>query len=90
MGGDNLMSFHKWKNYQLLIENHHLIVYKRSETDQIPTSLAFASNKIHLLNVPLLGISASLIRKTIKDKKSVKYLVPEKVNDYIIRTGYYK
>jgi nicotinate-nucleotide adenylyltransferase len=90
MGGDNLMSFHKWKNYQRLIENHNLIVYKRSETDQIPTSLAFASNKIQLLDVPLLGISASLIRKTLKDKKSIKYLVPEKVNDYIKSTGYYK
>ncbi|MGB1218100.1 MAG: nicotinate (nicotinamide) nucleotide adenylyltransferase, partial [Saprospiraceae bacterium] len=29
MGGDNLGTLHKWKNYELLLKNHEIYVYKR-------------------------------------------------------------
>jgi len=28
MGGDNIINFHKWKNYKQIIEHHDVIVYK--------------------------------------------------------------
>ena len=33
MGGDNLNTLHKWKNYELLIKNHEIYVYQRPDYD---------------------------------------------------------
>ena len=80
MGGDNLASFHKWKNFELLLKKYPIYVYKRPSYD-IPD---YADHEnIHIEEAPLLDISASFIRKQIKLKKSIKYLVPDKVYDYL-------
>ncbi len=90
MGGDNLISLPKWKNYQKLLEQYEVLVYKREPNQKLPESLKSYSEKIHLLDVPLLQISSSYIRDCIKQKKSIRYLVTDKVNDYIQLAGYYK
>ncbi|WP_315819083.1 hypothetical protein [Paraflavitalea speifideaquila] len=43
-----------------------------------------------ILNAPLLEISATYIRSTIKAGKSIRYLVPDKVAEEIERNGYYR
>jgi nicotinate-nucleotide adenylyltransferase len=48
------------------------------------------STNIHVLKAPLLDISASMIRRTIAEGKSVRYLIPDSVNEEINRSGYYK
>ena len=40
--------------------------------------------------VPQVGITSSLIRKLVSEGKSIKYLVPEVVEDYIIKHKLYK
>ncbi len=80
MGGDNLASFHKWKNFELLLKKYPIYVYKRPSYD-LPD---YADHEnIHIEEAPLLDISASFIRKQIKLKRSIKYLVPDKVYDYL-------
>ena len=39
MGEDNLKSFHKWKNYDTILENHHIYVYPRISENKIETQL---------------------------------------------------
>lgn len=80
MGGDNLASFHKWKNYEILLEKYPIHVYRRPSFE-IP-DLA-NEGRIIIEEAPMLDISASFIRKQIKDRKSIKYLVPDKVFDYL-------
>lgn len=80
MGGDNLASLHKWKNYEKIIENYDIYVYKRP-THELP-ELAEKAN-ITILDAPLLSISSSYIRSLIAQKKSIRYLVPETVYDYL-------
>ena len=81
MGEDNLVNFHKWKNYEQILKYYHLLVYPR------PNYKAKGYDnheKITRLKVPLLEISATHIRNLLKENKSIRYLVPEKVHDYIV------
>ena len=86
MGSDNLNNFHKWKNYQHILEKHHIYVYPRPRY-----SIDIQHEHIHIVNdVPLMEISASFIRRSIKEKKDVSYLVPEKAWKYIDEMNFYK
>lgn len=87
MGGDSLATFHKWKNYELLLRDYQIYLYKRpgfnlGELAKHPA--------IHYFDVPLLDISATYIRKLLKQGKSVQYLVPDKVFDYLKESSLYK
>lgn len=87
MGGDNLATLHKWKNYELILRYHDIYVYQRPgyETDKYE----FYPN-VKSFDVPLMQISASYIRKCIKEGHSVRYLVPDPVFDYLASSSMYK
>jgi len=87
MGGDNLASLHKWKNYELLLKQYKIYVYKRP-THELP-KIAEHSN-IKICEAPLLEISSSYIRSIIKKKKSIQYLVPDAVYEYITDNNMYQ
>jgi nicotinate-nucleotide adenylyltransferase len=88
MGSDNIVSINKWKNYEKLMNSYSTYVYKRLGDDEKVLQQKYPSVKF--LDVPLLNISSSLIRKMIKSKKSVRYLLPENVYQQVIQAGYYK
>jgi len=87
MGGDNLGSFHKWKNYEQILASHEIYVYKRPQYD-----LGDLANhpKIKLVEAPLMQISASYIRQCIKKDQSIQYLVPDLVFEYINNNALYR
>ncbi len=80
MGGDNLATFHKWKNYEQILMHYKIYVYKRP-TYEVPELANHAS--ITVCEAPLLSISSSYIRQLIKEKKSIQYLVPDPVYKYL-------
>lgn len=86
MGGDNLASLHKWKNYEFLLDNYTVYVYKRPSYE-LP-ELATHHN-VSICEAPLLNISSSYIRQLLKDKKSIQYLVPDAVYNYINGSSMY-
>ena len=87
MGSDNIINIHKWKNYELILEKYPIYIYNRPdyETDKI-----IVKGNIKYLEVPLLDISSTYIRKCIQEKKSIKYLVHSAVEKYIIDYSLYK
>ena len=87
MGGDNLVSFPKWKNHEVILNNYGLIVYPRPNSK--PSDLLQNEN-VEMVEAPEVDISATLIRKMIRDKRSVKYLVPERVRELIESGGYFR
>jgi nicotinate-nucleotide adenylyltransferase len=80
IGEDNLVSFKKWKNYEVILENYGLIVYPRPSTNDSDLK---AHQNVTFVAAPQIDISASFIRKNVKLGKSIKYLVPDKVAEFI-------
>jgi len=86
MGSDGLQNIEKWKNYGELVKHNPLIIYKRTGFEVSPVPGA----DITVLEAPLLEISATTIRRLIKEGRSIRYLVPDKVREQIEAAGYFK
>jgi nicotinate-nucleotide adenylyltransferase len=89
MGSDSWLNIEKWKNYELLLKKVPIIIYERPEFKVGKVENA-ASQKVTVLQAPILSISSTMIRKNIVDGKSINYLVTEKVREEIERNNYYK
>lgn len=87
IGSDNLETFHKWKNYEAILNHYSIYVYRRKE--KIKSELVNHPH-VKIIDAPLLNISASLVRTMIKNGQSVRYLLPEKVYEYIKTMKYYQ
>ncbi len=90
MGEDNLNTIHKWKNYEEIVNGFSIYVYPRIDSNTIEE----AGNKYPMVkffpDLPLMNISSTFIRKAIKEKKDTKYLLTEKVRNYIVEMNFYK
>ncbi|MFZ6001962.1 MAG: nicotinate (nicotinamide) nucleotide adenylyltransferase [Bacteroidota bacterium] len=86
IGEDNLESFPRWKNYEQILEQYGLYVYPRPH---VTNSDLKRHGQVKMIDAPLLDISATYIRQCIKDNKSIRYLVPESVEQLIRLKQYY-
>ena len=89
MGEDNLKGFHKWKNYELILEHYNIYVYPRISEGIIETRFN-GHEKIHRVEAPIMEISSTMIRKAIKEGKNVKPLLPENVWQYLDDMNFYR
>lgn len=86
IGEDNLESFPRWKNYQQIVDHYGLYVYPRPHVSE---SQLKSHPNVKLVDAPLLDISATFIRNCIRSNKSIRYLVPEPVENMIKAKGFY-
>ncbi len=89
MGEDNLKSFHKWKNYELILEGHDIYVYPRISEGNVETQFD-KHPKIHRVAAPIMELSSTFIRKSIKKGKNVRPMLPEHVWEYLDEMNFYK
>lgn len=87
LGEDNLENFTKWKNYQQILDQFGLYVYPRPGVTN--TELSLHAN-VKMVEAPLLDISATYIRNCIKNNQSIRYLVPEVVENMIRTKNFYR
>ena len=92
MGEDNLNALHKWKNHEVILENHTIYVYPRifDKTGNEPHQSVKNHPNIHYVAAPIVEISATFIRESIKNKKNIRPLLPEKVWEFIDYNNLYK
>ncbi|RXK81019.1 nicotinate (nicotinamide) nucleotide adenylyltransferase [Filimonas effusa] len=86
MGSDSFQNLPKWKNFETLVRDYKFIVYNRpgyKVSDNLQADLT-------VVNAPLLEMSATVVRQLVKQGKSLRYMVPEKVRMEIEGNGYYK
>lgn len=100
MGEDNLRTFHKWYNHEVILENHTIYVYPRVHTvqeleaqkDGHFESNPFADHKnvVFCDDAPVMKISSSFIRHSIAEGKDVRYLLTEPVYKYVEEMHFYE
>ncbi|ESU23991.1 nicotinate-nucleotide adenylyltransferase [Flavobacterium enshiense DK69] len=89
MGEDNLNSLHKWKNHEVILQNHDIYVYPRAASGVIdPTFINHP--KIHNVDAPIIELSSTFIRESIKKGKDIRPMLPNKVWAYIDHNLFYK
>ncbi|MBP93614.1 MAG: nicotinic acid mononucleotide adenylyltransferase [Flavobacteriaceae bacterium] len=89
MGEDNLKSFRKWKNYQVILDNHDIYVYPRISEGTIETQFD-GHKRIHHITAPIIELSSTFIRQSIKDGINVKPMLPQTVWQYIDEMNFYR
>jgi len=86
LGADNLETFHKWKNYELILDQYELYVYPRKES---AGGELLKHPKVKFFPAPVVELSSTFIRTAIKNKKDVSYMMPESVWKYIDEMRFY-
>ena len=77
---------HKWKNYKQILDDYGLYVYPRpnAQLSELKTH-----PNVKYSRRPMLDISATFIRNCIRKNQSVRYLVPDAVEEMIRAKGFY-
>lgn len=86
MGEDNLVSLPRWKNYEEIMRRFEIWVYPR--VGQHQTHLA-GHPHVHLVHAPVIEISSTQIRENMRLGKSVRYLLPDQIHDYVEKEQFY-
>lgn len=89
LGEDNLKSFTRWKNYNVILSRHQLLVYPRHSEGTIPEALQ-NHPKITRVNAPKIEISSTMIRNSIANGKPLVTFMPYPVWQYIDEMNFYR
>ncbi|WP_442589521.1 nicotinate (nicotinamide) nucleotide adenylyltransferase [Pedobacter sp. AW31-3R] len=87
MGADNLSSFKKWKNYEVLLKNYAIFVYPRPGVD---LSEWEGHPSVTLTETPQMELSSTFVRKALLNKKSIQFLVPDNVIAFMDSKNMYR
>lgn len=94
-GADVISGLLTWKDYEEIFKLCEFIAvmrpgFKRTRIfEDVEKMRIKYGAAIQLSEAPLIGISSTIIRNKVKEKKSIKYLVPEPIEDYIYKNGLY-
>ena len=86
MGEDNLVGLPKWKNAEILLRDYKIIVYPRPGYDSGELK---EHSSVTMTATPVMELSSTFLRKSIKEGKNIKFYTPDKVIDFIDKKGLY-
>ncbi|MDP2687904.1 MAG: nicotinate (nicotinamide) nucleotide adenylyltransferase [Aequorivita sp.] len=89
MGEDNLKSFQKWKNYDVILDRYSIYVYPRISEGTVETQFD-NHKKIKTVNAPIIELSSTFIRKGIKSGKNIRPMLSAEVWEYLDEMNFYK
>jgi nicotinate-nucleotide adenylyltransferase len=73
VGSDNWATFHRWKDYQLILKNFKVLIYPRRGSDRIQ----FYHPNVRLCRTaPKIEMSSTFIRESIAKGKDVRFYMP--------------
>ncbi|MEX1254019.1 MAG: nicotinate-nucleotide adenylyltransferase [Dehalococcoidia bacterium] len=94
MGADALLDLPNWKEPERLMELARLAVARRGEGDEalaeVERVLPGVTERVAWVQMPRIEISSTTLRRRIEEGRSIRYLVPNAVSDYIEQRGLYR
>ena len=96
MGFDSLLELNTWRNYQEILKETKIITAFRpgypvlNNNGDWPKFLHPFQQQILVLEAPLLDISSTWLRVELMYERSIRYLVPDTVREYITRNRLYR
>jgi nicotinate-nucleotide adenylyltransferase len=95
LGYDTLRDMDTWKRVDEVFKLTSFVVVNRGNlpedmNEEINKKKTYYDAKISVVSIPEIDISSTEIRDRISKGRNVQYLVPEKVNDYILTQGLYR
>lgn len=98
MGEDNLKSFQKWKNYDVILDKYSIYVYPRISDGSIDNEFyspleggrGVFHSKIKKVDAPIIELSSTFIRKGIKSGKNIRPMLSAEVWKYLDEMNFYK
>ncbi|MCC7293540.1 MAG: nicotinate (nicotinamide) nucleotide adenylyltransferase [Phycisphaerales bacterium] len=98
IGSDSLVELTTWYRVRALVDSCRIVTAARPGWEQIDWNLLrsrlseeqIAVLQSGVMDTPLMDISATDIRRRVRLGKSIRYLVPEKIRNYIDTHGLYK
>ncbi|MBQ8531144.1 MAG: nicotinate-nucleotide adenylyltransferase [Parabacteroides sp.] len=81
MGADNWKYISRWYKYETILSNYPIFVYPRKGFEiEIPESYPH----IKKVDAPLIEISSTFIRQAWKERKDIRFFLPEAIRDLSI------
>ncbi|HBN02544.1 MAG TPA: nicotinic acid mononucleotide adenylyltransferase [Bacteroidetes bacterium] len=80
LGTDNLQHLEKWKDHEEILMEYDILSYFR---EGFPGGEFAKNQKVRVMKGPMLNISASYVRGLVRMGRSIKYLVPDEVAEYM-------
>lgn len=90
VGEDGLAGFPRWRDPERILELAGLLVYPRRASDPSPGPIPdWVKDRVTTVKAPEIDLSATKFRGMIEAGRSVRYLVPDAVREYIIANRLY-
>jgi nicotinate-nucleotide adenylyltransferase len=90
VGEDIAYSFHRWKNYEWILNHFRLMLYPRTSDSTSAVDVLQGRGNVVRVTAPKIELSATYVRTLISQGMSAKYLLPEKVRALIVEQGLYR
>jgi nicotinate-nucleotide adenylyltransferase len=90
MGEDNLQSLPKWKNAEVIIKGYPIYVYARKLAASTKTVGIEKDANIIKIDAPIMELSSTFIRQSIKAGKNIRPMLPDTVWEYLDEMNFYK
>jgi nicotinate-nucleotide adenylyltransferase len=87
IGSDQFQTFEAWHEPEEILQGVEVVVMARP-LDNLATASRY-QNRVKFMSIPLLQISSTVIRERVRARKSIRYMVPDAVQEYIAKRELY-
>lgn len=89
IGADNLVEFHTWRDAERILDLAEVVAMTRPGV-QAERADPRTARRVTVCQVPSIGIDATTVRRRVREGKTIRYLVPRSVEEYILARGLYR